>query len=160
MNEHTGKEYVSGPATASEAPADAVGEGCSLHRFHYPRPLTSEAHHVIPVAWQLFWQPAQPLFPGKDPDGRGNLWDTRTVTLCPSGHRNVHVLIVKMMRAVKSDDPLAAFKAVNPKGAEGRTAYLALTRFTDAGGKLTALSGAGLMGFSVPPPARALPAAK
>jgi len=157
MNEHVGHEAATEPG-AVPVPDERASEGCSAHRWHYPRPLTSEAHHVIPVAWQLFWQPPKAPFPGRDPNGRGLLWDARTVTLCPTGHRNVHALIVQMMRATKSDDPAVAYKAVNPKGADGRTAYLALIRFAEVGGKLTALAGAGLMGFSLPPPAPKLPA--
>ena len=48
---------------------------CELHRVHTPKPLSSELHHIIPVAWQLLWKPATAPFPGRDIDGRGMLWD-------------------------------------------------------------------------------------
>ncbi len=90
---------------------------------------------MIPVAWQLHTtlSGAAP-FPGLDPDGRGMLWDSRGTWLCPTGHRNVHDWIVRMMHAladVSSTDPLVAYKAVRPRvpPKEFPVAYQALTRF-------------------------------
>ena len=128
---------------------------CSLIGRHSPAPLTTEAHHVIPVAWQLFWQPATAPFPGKDPDGRGMLWDSRTVDLCPTHHRNVHALIVVMMRqvAAASEDavPVAPFpgltgRTVRSHGRELEIARTGLQRVLDVGGSLLALTGAGEWG--------------
>lgn len=122
---------------------------CAIHRIHYPTPETVELHHIVPVAWQLFWQPAQPWpFPGVDPDGRGHLWDARTIELCPTGHRNVHFYIVKMMHNAHSDDPLEAKKATPGRGTQYELAYDALCRFAGAGGSLTALASASEWGQS------------
>lgn len=133
------------------------GPECALHKRHAPVNLSTEFHHVVPVAWQLMWQPAQPWpFPGNDPDGRGKLWDDRGVTICPTGHRNVHVWIVRLMHTVPSvgENIPAAENAVrklfglSAHGIEYETATLALTRWQEAGGSLTALANAGEWGES------------
>jgi hypothetical protein len=86
---------------------------CVAHRRHeVVTPYYNELHHVIPQAWQEFWWPTwndgeprilpNPL-PG-DPFATAvrtplkRLFDPRTVALCPTGHRNVHWLLVKFMR--------------------------------------------------------------
>jgi hypothetical protein len=113
---------------------------CALHKTHQPANLTVEWHHVIPVSWQLHTTlTGTPPFPGLDPDGRGMLWDCRGVWLCPTGHRNVHTWIVKLMHAVataKSDNPLVASKAVKPSHAPAEFAIAldALNRYMDAAG--------------------------
>jgi hypothetical protein len=111
---------------------------CELHRLHTPKPLTVELHHVIPVAWQLHWQPAVAPYPGKDPDGRGLLWDARTVSCCPTGHRNVHAWIVKLMHAMAGEDIQTAIDAMTPpgRGSQFTTATLALYRYQQYGGRL------------------------
>lgn len=125
---------------------------CLLHRVHLPKALTPEWHHVIPVAWQLKTPVANPPFPGKDPNGRGMLWDARGVWLCPTGHRNVHHWIVAMMRAAalaNSDDPLVAYKAAKPRflPKEFAVAYDALTRLRGESGQgLVALTAVGEWG--------------
>ena len=119
---------------------DATQQACELHRLHSPRNLTVEWHHIIPVAWQLRTPLAGPgPAPGPDTDGRGMLWDTRGVWLCPTGHRNVHYWIVALMHAAaaaNSADPLVAYKAVKPRVApkEFPVAYDALTRFMGEAG--------------------------
>lgn len=135
----------------------SVLEVCEIHKSHTPANLTVEVHHVIPVAWQLTWGPVVPPFPGNDPDGRGELWDARTVPLCPTGHRNVHAWITRFMHALApgggaagSTDPAAAYKAA--KGGSGlqqaQWAYQALVRFTAVGGSLQQLVAAGEWGES------------
>jgi len=125
-------------------------DGCTLHAKHQPTHLTLEQHHVIPVAWMLFWQPPEDVWPdpGKDPDGRGQLWDARTVACCPTGHRNVHAWIVRLMRACTSDDPAQAIAAVKGHGSQYTTACLALERYAEVGGRLTALVAARELGQS------------
>lgn len=127
---------------------------CVLHRGHAPAHLTTEFHLVVPVAWQLMWQPSKP-WPngGNDPDGRGALWDGRGVAVCPTGHRNVHAWIVRLMHAVRSEDPLEAIARVRKDyGAKATgsmefwTATLALTRWKEGGGSLVALVNAGEWG--------------
>lgn len=108
---------------------------CALTKSHTPKNLTIEWHHIVPVAWQLFWQPAVAPFPGPDPDGRGMLWDTRGVWLCPTHHRNVHANIVALMHGLKA---LSATEKV--------TAAQAPARFTAVGGVLSALVAAGEFG--------------
>ncbi|MGH2878962.1 MAG: hypothetical protein ACRDK4_05060 [Solirubrobacteraceae bacterium] len=125
--------------------------GCQIHKKHSPANLTAELHHVIPVAWQLFWQPAVAPSPGRDPDGRGMLWDARTVAICPTGHRNVHKWIVELMHACKSEDPMEAAATVKSlyrtaRGSQFDWAVQALVRFKEAGGSLQALVNAGEWG--------------
>jgi hypothetical protein len=122
---------------------------CELHKLHAPRNLTVELHHIVPVAWQLAWQPAVAPYPGRDRDGRGMLWDARTIACCPTGHRNTHAWIVRMMHALSgSDDPLTAKLAVSPRGTQGAQAYLALCRFTQYGGRLQQLVAAHQWGIA------------
>lgn len=123
--------------------------GCELHKTHRPPNLTVEVHHIIPVAWQLFWQPQVAPYPGKDPDGRGNLWDARTVTCCPTGHRNIHFWIVKLMHAVKPGGTAiyAAYAVNGPKAnVQYEWACEALQRYEEAGGSLQKLVEAGEWG--------------
>lgn len=54
---------------------------CQGHAYHSPRPQHLDSHHVIPSAWD-------------GPDVRSNL-----VSLCPTGHRNVHYLLDSYVRA-------------------------------------------------------------
>jgi hypothetical protein len=115
---------------------------CELHKTHSPANLTVELHHVIPVAWQLLWQPAVAPFPGRDPDGRGELWDARTVGCCPTGHRNIHHWIVALMKALPggSETPEAAKMVLGGNtGVQGTWAYRALFRFKEASGSLQEL---------------------
>jgi hypothetical protein len=126
---------------------------CTVHRVHAPRPLTVELHHVIPQAWQqVFTGPLRPepeilaasrRVPGRGSEGR-KLWDARTVALCPTGHRNVHAWIVRIMHLCPGEDPAVATHLARhgdrrARGAEFDLAVLALTRFKDAGGQLQAL---------------------
>lgn len=120
--------------------AESTVEPCALHKLHTPRNLTTEWHHVIPVAWQLATTlNGSPPYPGEDPDGRGMLWDDRGIWLCPTDHRNVHRWIVGLMHAAAaagSTDPLVAYKAVRPRvpPKEFAIAYDALTRFMGEAG--------------------------
>ena len=120
---------------------------CSITTRHTPSPLTVEAHHLVPVAWQLFWKPQTAPFPGVDADGRGTLWDDRTVPVCPTHHRNVHALIVQIMRAVKQDTiPTLPSKATRAHKAEYQIAQEGLQHLLDAGGSLVSLAAAGEWG--------------
>jgi hypothetical protein len=137
-----------------------VEHPCELHSRHTtPSPLTVEFHHIVPVAWQLFVPyPATPFSPGNDPDGRGLLWDTRGMWLCPTSHRNVHSWITTLMRelaAQDSDNPITAMKAIKHRRsqtAEFNVACLALTRFEGElppeSASLLALTAAGEWGQS------------
>lgn len=119
---------------------------CVLHKRHAPANLTLEFHHLVPVAWQQLWQPPEP-WPngGNDTEGRGRLFDARGVLCCPTGHRNVHVWIVRLMHTVTSEDPKVAVAAVRARygskarGLEFDTALLALQRWKEAGGSLLEL---------------------
>jgi len=80
-----------------------------------------------------------------DHDG---LWDARTVPICPTGHRNVHFWIVRMMYVAKEKEKVLEtlwvpdiIKAVKPRDHrnEFKTACLALERFTEMGGSLSFL---------------------
>jgi hypothetical protein len=128
---------------------------CELHKTHSPANMTLELHHVIPVAWQLAWQPAVAPYPGKDPDGRGELWDARLVPACPTGHRNVHAWIVRMMHMIDAlvkaggvADAEKAFKLVHASARDKQAnwALEGLLRFHAAGGSLQQLVAAGEWG--------------
>lgn len=132
----------------------ASGNPCAIHKTHTPTNLTVEFHHIIPVAWQLHTTvpPASQPSPGPDLDGRGMLWDDRGTWLCPTGHRNVHTWIVRLMHAIaslKADDPTAAYAQTKPKHApkELPVALEALTRF-EPFGSLLALTEASQWGQS------------
>ncbi len=56
------------------------GVSCVLHRYHSPVPASFDEHHAIPVSMG-------------GPDVPSNL-----VVVCPTGHRNVHVCIAKLIR--------------------------------------------------------------
>ena len=105
---------------------------------------------MIPVSWQQAgYSPETAPYPGKDQDGRGPLWDARTVALCPTHHRNVHQYIIKLM-LTGEDDPALALKAARlPKrAAEPQIAYEALRRYVDAGGSLKMLRDRRLLGYA------------
>jgi hypothetical protein len=123
---------------------------CKLHKTHSPANLTVEVHHILPVAWQLLWQPLQPWpFPGSDTEGRGNLWDNRTVEACPTGHRNTHAWIVRLMHAVKDENISDAVRTIRDRitrahaeatlGEQYAYAEQALVRFKEVGGSLAEL---------------------
>jgi hypothetical protein len=125
--------------------------GCDLHKSHDPEPTYLEVHHVIPQAWQATWQPGPPWpFPGSSPDRSGlNLWDNRTVTVCRTGHGNIHHWIVQLMEAARdreTDDVGSLLHIVRsglvlhrPGRADYECAAQALWRFQEAGGELATL---------------------
>lgn len=124
---------------------------CALHGTHEPRPLEVEHHHIVPVGFQKTWQPAVAPFPGRDPDGRGELWDDRTIVVPPTCHHNVRHWIVALMHALTGEYPGQAVEAVRAVdhracGPQFDCAYEALTRFKDAGGLLQVLVAAGEYG--------------
>lgn len=100
-----------------------MARACTAHRYHYPAPLTLEEHHVLPQAWQNFAL------------GREALFDRRTVTLCPTCHRNVHHWIVALMRG-----------ADRIRRVECQIASLALDRWVSTGRSLDDLVAHGLYG--------------
>ena len=52
---------------------------CVLHKTHSPVTVINELHHPFPQAWQKqLW---------------GEVLDDRTVSLCATGHNNVHAAI-------------------------------------------------------------------
>lgn len=120
---------------------------CALHPTHSPTNLTVELHHVVPQAWQHVWQPALAKL---DTNG---LWDPRTVAICPTGHRNVHALIVRLMKMAASTQDEKVFLAQTAPGDRPRghhqefeTALLALERWYAEDGKLLDLTAAGQWG--------------
>lgn len=50
---------------------------CVLHSTHAPRPLVNELHHVILESWTL----------------KLGLPQSRKVSLCPTGHVNLHAVV-------------------------------------------------------------------
>jgi hypothetical protein len=132
---------------------------CELHKSHTPTNLSVETHHIIPrgLAAALAAAKAMP-FPGPDTEGRGELWDCRTVQCCPTGHRNTHVWIVRLMHALKSAEVDEAVEQIRSRvtrahrsGALGQQyayAEQALARFKEAGGSLAELVAAHQWGQS------------
>jgi hypothetical protein len=118
---------------------------CSLRRFHVPKTPATDSHHVIPRAWQHFYA-EQHVRPGTT-----DLWDKRTVEVCPNCHRRVHEAIVAMMRNGHdySESPLEARRAAfggKRLTREQAIALEALARFRAAGGSLVALRSHRLFG--------------
>lgn len=68
---------------------------CEIHRSHQPIPLTAESHHLIPRAWQSLWRPDS---------ATRVLWAPQTIELCPTGHRAVHEILVRLMKTYGSYD--------------------------------------------------------
>ena len=96
---------------------------CSIHKFHAPRPLTVEAHHIVPQAWQ-------------HSDGTVRLWAPKVVYLCPTGHRNVHDCIVRMMKwmeASKQYSPIVAYRALKFRSREAKIALDGLQQWIASG---------------------------
>lgn len=82
---------------------------CKIHRNHSPQPLSAESHHLIPRAWQALWHP----------DGHPHthtvmpmIWAPETIDLCPTGHRAVHEILVRIMRAYA---PMNRNTALHPR---------------------------------------------
>lgn len=131
---------------------------CSISVGHQPAHRTLEVHHVVPVAWQLRTPVATPPAPGRDPAGRGQLWDARTVRVCPTHHRNVHYWLVQMMKAVlvlgagtpEAELPVAAFGSldgVHRRTGEAHVALDGLQRFQPFG-SLLELAQVGELGYA------------
>lgn len=158
--------YGSAPLTDA---LSAAGGTCAAHKIHVPRTLTTEMHHVIPQAWQAFWAPAsawwpaagQPAHPGEawmsnhmHDRVRPPVWDPRTIELCPTGHRNVHFYIVRLMHAATDESVEQAVKNYlhidlrrrPPRAAEFGIAKLALQRWVAAGGSIGVLQANGQWG--------------
>lgn len=157
---------------------------CVLHNDDNRLPsYYRELHHVVPQAWQAVWWPSEnngdAVFSHTAPSAAGELqghgyylpkqkvWDPRTEPCCPTGHRNVHYLLVAMMkkwqssyqdlwsqtedrileckRAVVNDMHAAAY-AAGPK--EAAMAVLAMTRWNEWGGDLRLLTSRKLYGYA------------
>lgn len=124
---------------------------CEVHKDHTPLPTYQEIHHIIPRAWQAFWQPEVAPYPGKY-DGQ-EMWDSRTVNVCRTGHGNIHFWIVALMHAWDpslSLDDVATKVRVAYADHVGRSDFMwalqALDRFEQSGGDLGALVQAHLWG--------------
>lgn len=107
---------------------------------------------MIPQAWQALWRPTAHA-------ATSGLWDPRTVPICPTGHRNVHWWLVRIVRTAdrmvvtgSADVPelVAAAVAAAPLNRahhrEVATARLALERWYAAGGLVRTLGDAGEWG--------------
>lgn len=144
--------------------AAASTQVCTFHRHHDPAPTYTELHHVIPQAWQVFWQPPAP-WPngGPSPDRKAPgsnapflLFDARTVALCRTGHGNVHHWLVQIMQAFARlgsvGEAMHEVKAAaRARGQVVGTADFgfaaeAIDRWHGAGGDLRALTDHGLWG--------------
>lgn len=131
------------------------GLACEAHRYHWPQPISTERHHVIPRAWQAYFHPesggarttasqARMLAA----TGAVALWDPRVTVLCPTGHRNVHRMIVRLMKTDTGEDFRRARDMVfgSRLSAEEGIALETLIRFQAAGGSLDVMRIAGLFG--------------
>lgn len=124
---------------------------CEVHIDHSPRTTFQEIHHIIPRAWQAFWQPEMPPHPGRA-DGQ-QLWDSRTIAVCRTGHGNIHFWIVAMMKVYKPELTVlevATKVRVQYAAHVGHNDYAwaiqALERYQRVGGDLAALIHAGQYG--------------
>jgi hypothetical protein len=48
---------------------------CQIHRYHSPHVVDTDVHHIVPLSW-----------------GGPNI-PSNKVSICPTGHRNVHELL-------------------------------------------------------------------
>lgn len=148
-------------------PPLGIVEYCAVHRSHEPEATYCEIHHIIPQAWQVFWQPPKP-WPneGPSPDRPGvTLWDARTVAVCRTGHGNIHYWLVKVTHAIASapgadpEQPVTWKTALNairrqelnagrhsPNRLDVEYSMQALVRFAAAGGKVADLIAHSLWG--------------
>lgn len=108
---------------------------CEIHRFHRPRNHTVEEHHIIPQAWQHLWMP--PAF-DRAP------WHPETITLCPTGHRNVHFWLVEYMKGTSGED----IPTINRPTTEQMCAQDGLILFKQAGGSLAFLRDQHAFGYA------------
>lgn len=69
---------------------------CAATHSHSPVPRYLEFHHIIPRAWQAFFQPA-----GAE---AGKLWAPQTTPLCRTSHGNVHYWIEQYVRNFDATD--------------------------------------------------------
>jgi HNH endonuclease len=72
-----------GPVEISETVVSLPNDGsvnCALHRYHSPEVTSFDRHHVWPKG-------------DGGPDEESNL-----AVVCPTGHRNVHILLMLMHR--------------------------------------------------------------
>lgn len=148
-----GSGLSGGCATIAGVEVLASAQACQLHTAHAPHAFTSEWHHVIPVAWQLHTpNPSSRPSPGRDPNGRGMLWDNRGVYICPTGHRNVHHFIVILTHAIVGESisiPEAWAKAISAGDkhrSEARCALDGLERAASCSVDFVALAAAGEWG--------------
>jgi hypothetical protein len=127
---------------------------CEIHKYHFPKPLSTEAHHVTPQAWQRVWCPETSL------TYAGWLWDEHTVDLCPTGHRNVHRHLVKLMKTFEAAwdtrgtlDERGVLEATRlyvfgkRLSREEAIALLAPSRWLNAGGSLNVLTDKNQYGY-------------
>lgn len=68
---------------------------CTVHRYHSPHVAGCDVHHILPRSWG-------------GPTVRSNL-----VTICPSGHRNIHELLAEYVR-VKGTPPWDVLEGWGP----------------------------------------------
>lgn len=134
-----------------------MAHGCSIHRYHRPRPLTTEQHHVVPRAWQRIWQP----------EGEERvLWLPKTVELCPTGHRSLHHILVEIMKAWRDlpDDRTEAarlgeaedqIKDLHGHTREFPVAMLAPRMWIARGGMIATLVNRGQLGYALRDPRQA-----
>ncbi len=128
-------------------------KACTARRFHRPTPLSVDEHHVVPQAWQRFWQPGDTRSMNQRVDsalGIGHdlpaLWAPDTVTLCPTCHRNVHHHLVALMKLGAEHGHIGAVEAYPARGTEVTIAVQGMLRFVKRGGSLDDLRTARLYG--------------
>lgn len=123
---------------------------CEIHKSHSPRNLTLESHHIVPRAWQATWHPA---------DDQRILWAPRTIELCPTGHRNVHLILVELMKqaqvatapddATRLETATHLVKQLHGQRAEFPLACQAPQLWISKGGQLMALFAAKQYGYGI-----------
>lgn len=131
------------------SPSSRVGaeQGCDAHGYHSPSPTYLVVHHCLPLEWQAAWRPAHA-------PANGPVWLPVSVTLCPTGHANVHYLIARILEAWAKHHDLGRAEEVAVGGlravglvvgrAELRLARRAFDLWTGHGGDLQVLVDEGL----------------
>jgi hypothetical protein len=134
------------------------GAKCAAEHTHHPEPRYLELHHIVPRAWQRFWQPNPSHYVEgviHEPNSQG-LWCTITISLCRTAHGNIHYWIERMVRAYgalgpgpdHSDRAMHQARQGQLHIGKEETAYAeqALILFSDAGGRVQELFEQGLYG--------------
>jgi hypothetical protein len=104
--------------TVLTKPPRQTTEPCVLHKWCVGRALGNEEHHVVPQAWQIMWFPesnyGEPVMDDSFASHgsavvsghykpKETIWDKRTISCDPLGHRNIHHILVRCMKTYENE---------------------------------------------------------